>query len=603
MPAFIRNKSDEARWSKAKAAASKSKKKEESSFTDQDWALTNHIYHQMTKNEEFEKKLQEVVEFSKSTKDEAILSEVIALLEKARRRASDEMPDEDEDPQDFSEDQGFREFDPDAEESEGDKWLNENDPERNQDDDEETEEEDPYYDEYGPEDDEEAHQEDPEVDEEEQPVESDEESDEPEAEAELPVSGAEEVRPEVSVPSVSSEEEPQEEVSSKGGRFPQPSKEDIIGMREYTRPWERRARDTQRLQAEAHKNPVLHHEGQIVEAHNASHKDRQAAYDKMTASPEYQNADPITQMEMDSKFHTDWHAQNPEYLSNAVSSHSEAHQRGRKAKDVHAAAKDEQIRHILSGGAQPETGMSAEEALQHIGGAKGEEGTEGSIGQDRAASFAAGNKDFIDQYAKNYAQKQKKPVSLEEMENYDEGSQKDIGRILGEHPNLKDPAKKAKVDQFFKQYHPLISMSASRVMNKLGLDPRKGDIDLGMLHEAGMHGLFQAINDYEHENPSKASFATHAGNKIRGLMQTALRNHDQIPAEIRQAAKKFHQGKAAPATPVAAPAQPEAPKPKVDLHQMWSSHPKGADMSDRLKRIETGRATQAIKKPPTGGQQ
>jgi hypothetical protein len=96
---------------------------------------------------------------------------------------------------------------------------------------------------------------------------------------------------------------------------------------------------------------------------------------------------------------------------------------------------------------------------------------------------------------------------------------------------------KSKTDQFFEKYHPLISMHAHKVLNKLGLD--KKSVDLGILHEAGMHGLFQAINDYDHENPSKASFATHAGNKISGLMQTAMRNQMQTPQQLTSEAKKF----------------------------------------------------------------
>ena len=52
MPGFVRTKRDEAKWQKAKSSASKSKGKDEESFTDQDWALVNHIYHKMKKGED-----------------------------------------------------------------------------------------------------------------------------------------------------------------------------------------------------------------------------------------------------------------------------------------------------------------------------------------------------------------------------------------------------------------------------------------------------------------------------------------------------------------------------------------------------------------------
>ena len=42
-----RGKRDEAKWTRAKAAVSKSKNKPESAFTDQDWALVQHIYQTM----------------------------------------------------------------------------------------------------------------------------------------------------------------------------------------------------------------------------------------------------------------------------------------------------------------------------------------------------------------------------------------------------------------------------------------------------------------------------------------------------------------------------------------------------------------------------
>src|SRR5581483_4651781 len=51
MPAFIRTKSDEHRWSRAKKAVEESRKKGESSFEDQDWALVNSIYHKMHKSD------------------------------------------------------------------------------------------------------------------------------------------------------------------------------------------------------------------------------------------------------------------------------------------------------------------------------------------------------------------------------------------------------------------------------------------------------------------------------------------------------------------------------------------------------------------------
>lgn len=54
MPAFIKTHKDEERWAKAKKAVAKERGKEEGSFHDGDWALTNYIYHKMSKNEGFD---------------------------------------------------------------------------------------------------------------------------------------------------------------------------------------------------------------------------------------------------------------------------------------------------------------------------------------------------------------------------------------------------------------------------------------------------------------------------------------------------------------------------------------------------------------------
>lgn len=569
MPAFIKTPADEARWERAKKAARKTLSESDG---DKFWALTNSIYQKMTKSEED-------------------IEAVELVLHKARKRLSDETEDPyDSDDEDESlEDQGFREFDPD-EGDDADKWLEENDPQRKQDEDEEGEEqyEPDYYSEYGPDEDEESHQQLQGVDEDEAPA-DEEPSEEPAAEAEAPGTegGASSEAEGGPAQEQSPQAAPAQEVKEEG-RFPQPSKDEIAEMRQYTRPWEQRARDKTRLEAEAHKNPVLAHEGKLVEARNLGHKQYQDAFAAMQASPEYQNADPISQMEMDSKFESDWHKQNPDYLSNAAKLHSEAHKKGydieegsKKPYATHRAAKDEAIRHVLSGGAQAESPMSTEEAMQHAGGVKDEEGTTGSMTQDPSSSFAAGNKEFLQQYAKDYEKKAKKPKNVDEMMNYDEGSKADVQRVLGEHPALKDPAKKAKVDAFFQKYHPLIGMNAQKVINKLGLDQKRGDIDLGMLHEAGMHGLMQAINDYDHDHPSKASFATHASNKIRGLQQTAMRSQDQIPQELRVGAKKFQQAKAAPAK------------------SMLTKHPTDIDRADRMTRVGTFKAIKTPK--PEGG--
>lgn len=538
MPNFIRSKSDDARWAKAKEAANKTHSESEG---DSYWAIVNSIYQKMTKTDG---------------------------LEKARQKMSDEY-DPNEDPYDSAQEddelgEGYHEINPD-EGDDADKWLQENDPKHDEGEDE--------YEEYDHDEDEDAHQsgikEDLGYDDE------DPSSNITEAEAQPQSS---EVRQKAS---------PQQEVKS-GNRFKQPTREELSALRSYTRPWEQRAREAAALKADPTKNPMLARHGNVIEARNQAHGDRNAAYRKFTSSDEYKNADPITQMEMDDNFERDWNSKNPEHLKNALAAHNEAHEKGKdygggvgiKGQGAFNAAKDAQIRNILAGGGHGGEGYSLEEGMQHAGGSKGEEGTQATLVQDPASSFAMGNQDFINQYAKDYANKGKKVANLEDMGQYDEGSKRDIGRILGEGP-AKDP----RFEQFFAHHYPLIGMNARRTLQRLGIDKNHQDVDMSMLHEAGMHGLIQAINDYDHDNPSKASFATHAANKIRGLQMTAMKNQDAIPTEVRQAQKKFA-------------SQQSIGKPKVDLHQVIgaSQHPKAPDMQDRLQRIGAQRQAHAAVK-------
>jgi hypothetical protein len=498
------------------------------------------------------------------------IEEVMNALKKARQKLSDEYDPNDmgSDEEGDNLDEGYREFDPDEEESSGSDWLKENDPENKGE----------KYDEYGDGEDEDAHQK--AIQEDLGDESEDTEMDQPEAGSKASGRTQKDNPPQPTI-----KEDSPEEVAGKRSRFQQPSREDLMAMRAYTRPWEQRAREAAALKADPSRNPELARHGNIIEARNQAHGDRTAAYRQFTGSPEYKNADPIAQMEMDDKFENDWKAKNPEHLKAAMQAHDEAHKKGEGHKDLHAARKDADIKNIIAGGGHGDAGYSLEEGMQHAGGTKDEAGTQATIKQDPASSFAMGNQDFVKQYAKDYANKNKKVGSIDDMADYDEGSKRDISRILGEGPS-KDP----KFEQFFAHYHPLIGMNAHKTLNRLGLDPKHPDIDMSMLHEAGMHGLIQAMNDYDHENPAKASFATHASNKIRGLQMTAMRNQDQIPTEVRQAQKKF-------AAQGGTPAQPAAPK--VDLHSMISSsgHPAAADIADRLKRVGAAKAAATIRRP------
>lgn len=530
MPGFIRSNKDEARWKRAKKIASKSKDKSTESFSDRDWALVNHIYQNISKG----------VSISSMIRDENDLNRVIDLLQKAKFSFDGDDRDYDADnDEDMDEHEGLHTFNPEEYESDdADDWLKEHDPAWNKDNND--------YEEYGDDENEDVHR---------QNIEND--------------IGQEEPR---SAKETQSASQP-EEVESKKSSFRQPTRDELIGYRKYTRPFVERAKDMAAVQADARLNPELAARGHVAAARNIAHGDRKEAYNQLINSPEYQNADEIRQMEMDDEFEKKWRSGNPDHIKNALDRHHGAHKLGEQAQEVFEGHRDEQIKNILEGGHSPDA-VSMQEGLQHAGGIKGEEGVEGAIVHDPAARFAQQNQEFLRQFARDRETKQKfkNPTDVDDME-YDTGAKKDMARILGPAPT-KDP----KFESFFAHYHPLISIKAKQAIKKQGLDPK--NIDLSMLHEAGMHGLFQAVNDYDHDNPSKASFATHAGNKIEGLQRTALKNMQlkDVPSTVLQQQKKFERQQKAVST-----ATPS--KASTDL----ISHPKyikGPDVDDRKKRID-----------------
>lgn len=562
MPGFVRSKKDESVWAKAKKAAAKSKGKEEGSFSDNDWALTNHIYHKMKKSTSLSQEILSTVSMLKSSNKFSV-EEIKEALIKIRQKINDDDEDENESYDPYSDEEEDPYYDPYSDEDQGEE-LREFDPDQD----------DPYSEgsessEYQDED-------------------TDSDND-PAASWLKQQSQKQKVQPAAAVAprEAQSKATPisQVEETDTPSRWYQPTREEIAELRRHTVPWEKAARMRGALSAIPTKNPVIAHQGELIATRQLNHADRQKAYQEFTNSPEYKNASTIQRIKMDRKFNQDWLEKNPTHIHDAIKAHGEAHKKGEAGKEAFEAVKEANMLNVLRGGAQAEAPMSMEEAMQHVGGVKEDDvGTVGSTQKDPATAFAAANKDFIKDFASYYdkqrGKRAKTPMDENDMMNFDRRSEQDIKRILGSHADIKDPAAKAKFDDFFKKYYPLIGMSAKRVINELQMN--KKDVDYGALDEAGMHGLIKAVNRYDHDHPKKASFATHAGSLIRGEMKNALAQlreqsgESAVPAELRRAAKRLERAGGArvgadqpqqqpkvvearaPVPPAPAPAQPEA---------------------------------------------
>lgn len=350
--------------------------------------------------------------------------------------------------------------------------------------------------------------------------------------------------------------------------------------------WLSHADQVRKMSADAKKNPHLFAEGHRMAANNAAHEGFNDAYHNLISSPDFQGMSPAKQMRAEMKFKKDFKEKNPDYHKNAVEAVSQAHGMHSKAKDVHGREKQAQLAHIMSGGQSVGSGdtMSSQVAAQHVGGSKGESGYESSTIQDPSASFARNNKDFLSTLTK--------PQSSEE--NYEELESPEMKTI--KHKSLNDPANKKLLNDFFTEHHPIIRSNVRRARNLAQASGIPEDkIDDSALHEAGMHGLMQAVHDY---HPEVGSFRTHANGKIAGLMQNHLSSQDVVPKELRSKAKAYDKQKSV-AVPTEAPKTEASPvvdtpsveAPKKDIHQMisQSGHSDAGNMSDRLTRLRSAK--------------
>lgn len=509
MPAFVKTPKDEAKWAKAKKHAADSKKKDEGSFDDQDWALVNHIYHQMKKAE---------------------VDRLAEILEKAKRRLSDEWDPEAEAYGDYEpKKKKLTVFDPeDQQEDEADKWLKEHDSQKE------------TSDEKAQRDDEETHGED----------------------------GT----------SQAGRKEAGTKTEEKSGSAPQKAQikdldpERLSSLKEVSRHWLDHADQVRKQTANARLNPHLFAEGHRIAAHNAAHEDFHSAHRALQEKPEYKDASEAGKMRMERDLKKEWAAKG--HTKNAVDAVAEAHKMHGAAADLHAKEKAARDMHLKQGGASAagDTYSSAE-AAQHVGAAQDEDGGYAtSIEKDPTASMAQRHSTRLHQIPdqKITAEDEEAQLANPEMKTI-------------KHPVLDDPNNKKLINDFVKDFHPLIERTAHRARSQAmasGIPESK--LDMSDLHEAGLHGLMQAVRDY---NPELGhSFKSHAGSKMHGLMQSRIASQDTMNRDTRAKLTAQEKGIIPEAKPVEAPA-PAAPK--VASHEViaGSGHPNATDMGDRLKRI------------------
>jgi len=143
--------------------------------------------------------------------------------------------------------------------------------------------------------------------------------------------------------------------------------------------------------ADEMKNPMKYASGQMEQVHKERTKDYSQAYDDFLESDTLKDLSPRDRHKAVQEWKGKWKEANPDYekgleaVSQVQSKFADA------AKNIEQKNK-EISDHIGRGGASEVPEMSAQEAMQHLGGGKAEEGyTGGSIIKDPTAAFAAKN--------------------------------------------------------------------------------------------------------------------------------------------------------------------------------------------------------------------
>jgi len=155
--------------------------------------------------------------------------------------------------------------------------------------------------------------------------------------------------------------------------------------------WLENADRQEKLKADPESNTVKRQAGKLTEAHEKHTGDFTKDYADYLKSDDLKGASPADRHKKVTAWKADWKAKNPQHdeaLSNISQTQKDFAYNQSKAKDTAL----ERHKHILNGGQSMPTGMSDQEALQHAGGSKSDEGFKGvSVHEDPSATFAKRN--------------------------------------------------------------------------------------------------------------------------------------------------------------------------------------------------------------------
>lgn len=170
-----------------------------------------------------------------------------------------------------------------------------------------------------------------------------------------------------------------------------PSDKMLEQLKGLAKEWLDNARNVELAGADQTKNPMKYAAGQMEQAHGSHVKDYHEAYNNFLASDELKQLKPRERHKAVQEWKNNWKQQNPNYEEGLGNVSAVQSVFADAASNIKQRQKDIE-EHIGRGGVSEVADMTAQEAAQHLGAVKGEEGIEGtSVVQDPLASFAAKN--------------------------------------------------------------------------------------------------------------------------------------------------------------------------------------------------------------------
>ena len=178
----------------------------------------------------------------------------------------------------------------------------------------------------------------------------------------------------------------------KSGVNPSMPSDKMMGhLKGMAKEWLENARAHDLANADEMKNPMKHASGKMQQAHKEGTADYHKAHTDFLSSDEIKDLSPRERHKAVQEWKSKWKQENPEYeegLDNVSRTQAKFADAAKNIEDKNK----ETTEHIARGGVGSVPEMSDQEAMQHLGGGKSEEGyTGGSIVKDPVAAFAAKN--------------------------------------------------------------------------------------------------------------------------------------------------------------------------------------------------------------------